>query len=90
MSEDRANDRTAVGRLDPLDPRQVAIWRAMGPGRRLEIAFQAYQFVLDAIRAMERERHPDLDADELSRRVLRRIQGEAVLGGSTDGTRAGL
>jgi hypothetical protein len=35
-------------RLGRLDPRQVAIWRAMGPVRRLELAFQAYQFALDA------------------------------------------
>jgi hypothetical protein len=35
-------------RLGRLDPRQVAIWRALSPTRRLELAFQAYQFALDA------------------------------------------
>lgn len=67
-------------RLGPLDPRQFAIWRAMSPARRLEIAFQAYQFVLDAVRATERRRHPDLDPSELAWRVTRRMQGDPSLG----------
>ncbi len=39
-------------RLGRLDPQQIAIWRAMSPARRLELAFQAYQFVLDAALAV--------------------------------------
>jgi hypothetical protein len=38
--------------LGRLDPRQVAIWRAMSPVRRLELAFQAYQLALDAALAV--------------------------------------
>ncbi len=67
-------------RLGRLDPRQVAIWRAMGPARRLELAFQAYQFALDAVRLTERQRHPDLPPDELAWRVTRRMQGNPRLG----------
>ena len=32
----------------------------MGPAGHLELAFQAYQFVLEAVRVTERRRHPDL------------------------------
>lgn len=54
-------------RLGSLDPRQIAAWRAMRPARRLELAFQAYQFALDTARLTERQRNPDLprhSADE--------------------------
>jgi hypothetical protein len=66
--------------LGDLDPRQVAAWRAMSPAERLEIAFQTYQFALDAVRATERERHPDLSPEELAWRVTRRMQGDPGLG----------
>lgn len=71
-------------RLGQLDPRQVAIWRAMSPACRLEIAFQAYQFALEAVRLTEQRSHPDLSPDELAWRVIRRMQGNLKLGkGST-------
>lgn len=71
-------------RLGQLDPRQVAIWRAMSPARRLEIVFQAYQFALEAVRLTEQRSHPDLSPDELAWRVIRRMQGNPKLGkGST-------
>jgi hypothetical protein len=35
-------------RLSGLEPRQVAAWRATSPARRLELAFQVYQFALGA------------------------------------------
>ncbi|MBM3189679.1 MAG: hypothetical protein FJZ90_13255 [Chloroflexi bacterium] len=79
MSEHRSGESDSE-RLAPLDPRQVAIWRAMSPARRLEIAFQAYQFTLDALRATERQRHPDLSPYELAWRVTRRMQGDPQLG----------
>jgi hypothetical protein len=67
-------------RLGPLDPRQVAIWRAMSPARRLEIAFQAYEMALEIVRASERARHPDLPAAQLDWIVTRRMQGDPTLG----------
>ncbi len=67
-------------RRDALDPRQVTAWRAMSPAQRLELAFQAYQFALDAVRTSERERHPDLAPEELAWRVTRRMQGDPTLG----------
>ena len=67
-------------RLGRLDPRQVAIWRAMSHAQRLEVAFQAYQFALDTVRLTERQRHPDLFPDELAWRVTRRMQGDPTLG----------
>jgi len=67
-------------RLGGLDPRQIAAWRAMSPARRLELAFQAYQFALNAVRLTERRRHPDLPPEELAWRVTRRMQGNPRLG----------
>ena len=69
--------RTRLGRLDP---QQVAAWRAMSGARRLELAFQAYQFALDVVRLTERQRHPDLSPEELAWRVTRRMQGDPKLG----------
>jgi len=67
-------------RLGKLDPRQVTAWRAMSPARRLDLAFQAYQFALDTLRLTERRRHPDLPPDELAWRITRRMQGDSKLG----------
>ena len=67
-------------RLGQLDRQQIAAWRAMSPARRLELAFQAYQFALDVVRLTERQRHPDLPPQELAWRVTRRMQGDARLG----------
>jgi hypothetical protein len=67
-------------RIGKLDPRQIAAWRAMTPARRLEIAFQAYQFALDAVRLTERRDHPDLSPEELAWRVTRRMQRDPRLG----------
>jgi len=69
-----------AGQLGSPDPRQIAAWRAMSPSRRLELAFQAYQFALDAVRLTERQRHPDLPPGELAWRVTRRMQGNPKLG----------
>jgi len=43
-------------RLDKLDSRQVAAWRAMSPAQRLDLTFKAYQFALDAVRTTEKQR----------------------------------
>ena len=67
-------------RLGRLEPEQIAAWRRMSPARRLELAFQAYQFALDAVRLTERQRHPDLSPEELAWRVTRRMQGNPRLG----------
>jgi hypothetical protein len=67
-------------RIGKLEPRQIAAWRAMTPARRLEIAFQAYQFALDAVRLSEGRDHPDLSPEELAWRVTRRMQRDPGLG----------
>jgi len=72
--------RSLDERLGTLDKRQIMIWRAMTPARRLEIAFQAYQFALDVVRLTERQRHPELSPEELAWRVTRRMQGDPRLG----------
>lgn len=67
-------------RLGELDQRQIVAWREMSPARRLALAFQAYQFALDAVRLTERRNHPDLSPEELAWRVTRRMQGDPKLG----------
>jgi hypothetical protein len=52
----------------------------MSPARRLELAFQAYQFALDTVRLTEQKRHPHLSPDELAWRITRRMQGDSKLG----------
>ena len=67
-------------RIGLPDKRQIAAWRQMSPARRLEMAFQAYQFALDVVRLTERRRRPDLSPQELNWRVTRRMQGDSTLG----------
>jgi hypothetical protein len=74
-------------RIGRLDPRQIAAWRAMTPAQRLDLACQAYQFALDAVRLTERRNHPNLSPEALAWRVTRRMQGDRSLGREYDGTR---
>jgi len=48
--------------------------------RWLDLACQAYQFALDAVRLTERRDHPDLSPEALAWRVTRRMQGDRSLG----------
>ena len=70
-----SNSQQLQGQLDPLDRKQIEAWRNMGPIKRLEMAFQAYQFALEAVRLTERKNHPDLSAEELNWRIVQRMQG---------------
>lgn len=63
-------------RLGSLDRQQIVAWQQMSPIRRLEMAFQAYQFALDAVRLSERRSRPALSEQELNRRIVRRMQGK--------------
>ncbi len=67
-------------RLGSYDPRQVAIWRAMSPARRLDLVGQMYRFALETVRTTERQRHPDLPPEEFKWRVIRRMHGDLSLG----------
>jgi len=67
-------------RLGRLEPQQITAWRRMSPAQRLELAFQAYQFALEAVRLTERRRQPNLSEEELNWRVTRRMQGNQKLG----------
>jgi hypothetical protein len=58
----------------------------MSRARRLELAFQAYQFALEVVRLTERRNHPDLSPGELAWRVTRRMQGNPRLSKREDGT----
>ena len=67
-------------RLGRLDRQQIIAWQKMTPAERLAVAFQAYQFALDAVRVTERQRHPGLSEEEFNWRVTRRMQGDQSLG----------
>lgn len=72
-------------RIGPINPIQFEIWRKMTPAQRLDIAFQAYQFALDAVRSSERARAEDgLTEEEFNWRVTRRMQGDPNLGREYD------
>lgn len=62
-------------RLGRLEKRQIAAWQKMTPARRLDVAFQAYQFALDAVRLTEQRCHPELTPEALAWRITRRMQG---------------
>ena len=62
-------------RLGTLDPKQITAWQNMSPDQRLGLAFQAFQFALDAVRLTERQNHPELTEDDLNWRIVSRMQG---------------
>lgn len=67
-------------RIGTYTPEQIRLWRQMSPIDRLEIAMQAYLFALEAVQLTETARHPDLSAEALQWRGIRRMQGEPSLG----------
>lgn len=67
-------------RLGRLEKQQITVWQQITPAQRLNLAFQAYQFALEAVRLTERRRHPDLAEEELNWRITRRMQGDQKLG----------
>lgn len=67
-------------RLGAVDPLQLQAWRQMTNAQRLEIAFQAYQFAINAVRVTEHKRSPNLSTEELNWRITRRMQGDQTLG----------
>jgi len=74
------DDPTLIARLGDASPVQIESWRKLTGAQRLEIAFQLYQMALEAVRANERMRHPDISEEDLNWRVTRRMQGNPMLG----------
>ena len=67
-------------RIGRLDRQQIIAWQRMSPAQRLDIAFQAYHFALEAVRLTERQKHPNLSQEEFNWRVVRRMQANQKLG----------
>lgn len=67
-------------RLGEVDMQQVMAWRQMTPVKRLDIAFQAYQFALETVRLTERQQASNIGAEAFAWRVTRRMQGDQKLG----------
>ncbi len=76
------DEEALLRRLGTLEPLQVRAWQQMQPHERLQIAFEAYQFALEAVRVTERALHPNLSEEDLHWRVTRRMQGNPNLGPS--------
>jgi len=70
----------ALRRLEPVDMRQIKIWRSMTPAQRAGLAGQFYRLTVEIIRATERQRHPDATEEDLRWRVIRRLHGDPRLG----------
>jgi len=51
----------------------VAVLRAKTGAERLEVAFGLWEMSREVLLCAERHRHPDLDDDQLSRRVSERL-----------------
>ena len=71
-------------RIGKYDRQQILIWQRMSAVERLEVAFQAYQFALEAVRLTESQRYPHLSEEEFMWRVIRRMQGNQRLGRELD------
>lgn len=86
--KDRLIDEAGIEQLNRrigvFDRQQILIWQGMSPAERLEIAFQAYQFALEAVRLTERRRHSNLSEEAFKWRVIRRMQGNQRLGRELD------
>lgn len=54
--------------------KQFEIYRSMSGQERLRIAFQLWEISLELMRASERFMDPSLSADEIERRVRRRVR----------------
>lgn len=67
-------------RIGKVDMQQVTVWRQMTPAKRLDIAFQAYQFALDTVRLTECQRVDNISAEVFDWCVTRRMQGNQKLG----------
>ena len=83
MTEQKTTLDELQQRIGRLEHEQIAAWRKMSGVRRLDLAFQAYQFALDTVRLTEKKRHPTLSTEELTWRVVRRMQGNPQLGKET-------
>lgn len=88
MTEATSGLEAFAKRIGTVDMRQVMAWRQMTSVQRLDLAFQAYQFALDAVRLTETTRTSDLTDEEFAWRVTRRMQGDQKLGRGYDGFRA--
>lgn len=75
-----AHRSSLAQRIGRCERQQILIWQRMSPVERLEVAFQAYQFALEAVRLTEQRRHPGLSEEAVRWRVIRRMQGDQRLG----------
>lgn len=72
----------ALRRLEPVDMRQIRIWRSMTPAQRAGLAGQLYRLTAEIVRATERQRHPEAAEMDLRWHVIRRLHGNPRLGRS--------
>lgn len=63
-------------RMEMLDERMVEIYRAMTPGQRLAIGFEAHEFAWKMCLKRERDRRPGASEDEIIRAAWDRMSHE--------------
>lgn len=65
-------------RFEVMDDRVAAVFAAMTPARRLQIAFEMWDFTWNMLRLNLLREHPDWDAERIRREMVRRINPDAV------------
>lgn len=61
--------------FDELHPQQMAIFRRLSPARRIEISFEMHRMARNMVTASVISHYPDIDEDEIHRRVRERMTG---------------
>lgn len=58
---------------ESLDPRQIAIWRAMTSDQKLRLAFELYDLAKNSLWQHLRAAHPELSDEEVEALVRERF-----------------
>lgn len=57
------------------EERQLQIYRAMEPERKLQISYELYKFARSVVEASIKEYNPGIAPDELKKQLIRRFSG---------------
>lgn len=57
------------------EERQLQIYRAMEPERKLQISYELYKFARSVVEASIQEYNPGIAPDELKKQLIRRFSG---------------
>ncbi len=60
------------------EEKQLQIYRAMKPERKLQISYELYQLARSIVEASIKEYHPDIAPEELKMELIKRFHGDIV------------